>query len=195
MLPCSSTSRGADFDWRKCRSRCGRAKRAALSTRSASRSTTHTRTCWPRSWCCSSGPPEPKEATMEFPSRIQIISALAAVALALYVLELVRRRRLSEEYSLLWVVAPVVVAFLGFSTPLLRSLTHALGILYEGSTVFFFGLTFAIAMLLYLSVRLSRLGQENHALTRELALVRYEIEELRAGLPASGGPSHRGSAE
>ena len=134
---------------------------------------------------------------MEFLSRAQIITALAAVGLALYVLDLVRRRRLSEEYSFLWVVASVTMAVLGFATPLLRAITHALGILYEGSTVFFFGLAFATAMLLHVSIKLSRLGQENHALTRELALVRYDLEQLRAGRapdgpasppPATGGP-------
>ena len=123
---------------------------------------------------------------MEFLSRTQLISALAAVGLALYVLDLVRRRRLSEEYSLLWVVASVVVAVLGFSTPLLRAITRALGILYEGSTVFFFGLAFATAMLLYLSVKLSRLGYENQVLTRELALVRHDLDALRGERPGDG---------
>jgi len=131
---------------------------------------------------------------VEFLSRTQIITALAAVGLALYVLDLVRRRRLSEEYSFLWVVASVVVAILGFSTPVLKAITHALGILYEGSTVFLFGLAFATAMLLHVSVKLSRLGLENHALTRELALVRYDLEQLRARAndpapPAGGGRS------
>ncbi|TMQ73960.1 MAG: DUF2304 domain-containing protein [Candidatus Eisenbacteria bacterium] len=129
---------------------------------------------------------------MEFLSRTQVIAALAAVGLALYVLELVRRRRLSEEYSLLWVVSSVAAAVLGFSTPLLRAITRALGILYEGSTVFFFGLAFATAMLLYLSVKLSRLGQENHTLTRELALVRFELEELRGDRPAMALPAAPG---
>ena len=126
---------------------------------------------------------------MEFLSRTQIISALAAVGLTLYVLDLVRRRRLSEEYSLLWVVASAAVAILGFSTPLLRAITRALGILYEGSTVFFIGLAFATAMLLYLSVKLSRLGQENHALVRELALLRFELEELRGSRPGPTSPT------
>jgi DNA-binding MurR/RpiR family transcriptional regulator len=49
----------------------------------------------------------------------------------------------------------------------------------EASTVFAFGLAFAIAMLLYLSIKLSRLGLENHMLSRELALLRYELEEMR----------------
>ena len=116
---------------------------------------------------------------MEFLSRAQLITALGAVLLTLVVLDLVRRRRLAEEYSLLWVVASVVVAVLGFSTPLLKAITHGLGILYEASTVFFFGLVFATAMLLYLSVKLSRLGQEHLTLTRELAFLRHELERLR----------------
>ena len=111
---------------------------------------------------------------MEFLSRAQLITALGAVALALVVLDLVRRRRLAEEYSLLWVVASVAVAVLGFSTPLLQAITRGLGIRYEASTVFFFGLVFATVMLLYLSVKLSRLGQEHLALTRELAFLRQE---------------------
>ncbi len=133
---------------------------------------------------------------MAFLSRTQIIVAFGAVLLALYVLDLVRRRRLSEEYSLLWVISTVAVALLGFSTPLLTWVTRTLGMLGESSTVFAFGLAFATAMLLHLSVKLSRLGQENHVLTRELALMRHELEELRGGRPAGGAsqsePAERG---
>ena len=118
---------------------------------------------------------------MTFLSRTQVIAAFGAVLLAFYVLDLVRRRRLSEEYSLLWVVASVVIALLGFSTPLLVWISHALGMLGEASTVFAFGLAFAVAMLLYLSIKLSRVGFENQALTRDLALLRHEFEELRRG--------------
>ena len=120
---------------------------------------------------------------MVFLSRTQVIAALGAVALALVVLDLVRRRKLSEEYSLLWVVSMTLVAVLGFSTPLLRYVTRVLGILGESSTVFAAGLAFAIAMLLFVSIKLSRLGVENHALTRELALLRHEVETLRARRP------------
>ena len=115
---------------------------------------------------------------MHFLSRTQLIAALGAVALALYVLDLVRRRRLSEEYSLLWVITTTTIALLGFCTPLLLWVTRLLGILGgAASTVFAFGLAFAMAMLLYLSVKMSRIAQENHALTRELALLRFEIEK------------------
>ena len=127
---------------------------------------------------------------MHFLSRTQIITALGAVALAALVLDLVRRRRLSEEYSLLWLISTTVIAVLGFSTPILSWITRALGILGESSTVFAAGLAFLTAMLLYISVRMSRLGFENHALTRELALLRFEIERLQADAgPAGSAPS------
>jgi hypothetical protein len=124
---------------------------------------------------------------MHFLSKTQAIFAFGAVAMVLVVLELVRRRRLSEEYSLLWVLSSVAMAVLGFSTPLLQGITRGLGIRYESSTAFAFGVTFGIVMLLYMSIRLSRVSRENHALARELALLGTELEQLRAEGPSSRG--------
>lgn len=118
---------------------------------------------------------------MIFLSRTQIIIALGAVGLALFVLNLVRRRRLSEEYSVLWVVCTVSLAVLGFSTPLLLWVTRLLGIVEPPSTIFAVGIAFVLAMLLYQSVKISRLGQVNDVLARELALMRYEVDRLRDG--------------
>lgn len=121
---------------------------------------------------------------MEFLSRTQIILAWGSVVLALFVLDLVRRRKLAEEFSLLWVAATVVIAVLGFSTPLLRAITDLLGMRFESSTVFAFGLVFATAMALFFSVKLSRLTHEHQFVVRELALLRREIEEKQ---PAQDG--------
>jgi len=118
---------------------------------------------------------------MHFLSRTQLITALGAVLLALVVLDLVRRRRLSEEYSVLWVIATTVIAILGFSTPILVWITRVLGFMFESSTTFAFGLGFTIVMLLYQSLHQSRLATENQVLTRELALLRNEVETLRQG--------------
>ncbi len=123
-----------------------------------------------------------------FVSRPQLIVALAAVALALYVLELVRRRRLSEEFSLLWLASSAGIAVLGFWTGLLTAVTRSLGILYESSTVFAAGIGFSVALLLYQSVRLSRLSGENALLARELALLRASLERPAAGPPGPGAP-------
>lgn len=117
-------------------------------------------------------------------TKIQFITALGAVCLAALVLDLVRRRRLAEEFSLLWVISTLVMATLGVCPPILRGVTRALGILYESSLVFFLGVVFGVVMLLYLSVRLSRMGQEQEVAIRELALLRHELEVLRDGSTA-----------
>ena len=123
---------------------------------------------------------------MHFLSRTQMIFAFGAAVMLLTVLELVRRRRLSEEYALLWVVSSLGMTVLGFSTPLLQAITRALGIRYESSTAFACGVTFGIVMLLYMCTRLTRLGREQHALARELALLAHEVEGLRSGGPGGG---------
>ena len=70
---------------------------------------------------------------------------------------------------------------------MLRFITRALGMLFESSTVFASGLGFATAMLLHLSIKMSRLSQENQMLARELALLRSELENpARRGATAPG---------
>jgi hypothetical protein len=124
---------------------------------------------------------------MDFLSRTQVVTAFGAVALALFVLDLVRRRRLSEEYSLLWVACTVSIAALGFSTPLLLWITRLLGMTGAASVAFAAGLAFVMAMLLFLSVKMSRIGRENLLLARELALLRFELEHVRGTRPEGEG--------
>lgn len=124
---------------------------------------------------------------MEFLSRTQVITAIGAVVLAFTVLALVRRRRLAEDYSFLWMVSSAVAAVLGFWTPALRALTRTLGIVHESSMVFLVGLAFGTVMLLYLSVRLTRLGRVQEETIRELALVRHELETMRAARAEGAG--------
>jgi hypothetical protein len=62
-----------------------------------------------------------------------------------------------------------------------------LGMTGAASTVFAFGLAFVIAVLLYLSVKLSRLGADQQLLARELGLLRHELEQLRGRTQSGEG--------
>src|SRR5262245_36990612 len=126
-----------------------------------------------------------------FLSRTQVIVACGDVGLAILVLDLVRRRKLSEELSLFWLASATAIAVLGFSTGLLQAMTRGLGILYESSTVFAVGLGFAVIGLLVLSVRVSRLSQEHLVLAREVALLRLALDEGRGAQP---GPTRAGGS-
>ena len=110
-------------------------------------------------------------------TRAQLIAALIAAVVALAVLELVRRRRLSEDFSLLWVLATLGATMLAFWGGLLTGITHALGAKYETSTIFFFGILFVLVVLLYYAVKLTALIQEVRRLAQEAALLRLKVEE------------------
>jgi hypothetical protein len=118
------------------------------------------------------------------PSRLshtpQLVAGVTALLLAVYVLNLVRRGRLSEEYSVLWMMATAGIAVLAFWRGGLHAITRLFGAVYDTSTIFFFGFVFVFVNLLQQSMKLTRLESENRALARALALERARREEERS---------------
>ena len=113
-------------------------------------------------------------------SNRSIVFAVGASVLALLVvLELVRRRRLREEYSLLWLATAVVMLVVGVWRELLYSLSAAVGIHYPPNLLFLLAALFLLFIQLYLSTVITKLTQENKEIAQQVALLRYEVERLR----------------
>lgn len=109
-----------------------------------------------------------------------IILAIGASIIALLViLELVRRRRLSEEYSLLWLATAIVMLVVGVWRELLYSLANAVGIHYPPNLLFLLAALFLLFIQVYLSTVITKLTQENKEIAQQVALLRYEVEGLR----------------
>jgi hypothetical protein len=104
-------------------------------------------------------------------TNLRIVAIVGSVALLLFIVELVRRRRLKEEYSVLWVTTALLLCLLAAWGGLLGSLTHAIGAVSQGSTLYFFGLIFALLLLLHFSVRVSDLERRVISMTQEIALL------------------------
>lgn len=103
-------------------------------------------------------------------TRIRIITIVGALLLLVLVLDLVRRRKLKEEYSVLWVLTALVVFVLAVWYGLLSSVTDLLGLSAPASTIFFFGLIFFLLLLLHFSVRVSTLERRLTALIQDLGV-------------------------
>jgi hypothetical protein len=104
-------------------------------------------------------------------TNLRIIAIAGSFLLLLLILELVRQRRLKEEYSVLWVATAVVLIVLAAWGGALHFLTHTIGAVSESSTLYFFGLLFVIFLLLHFSVRVSILERRLTALIQEIALL------------------------
>ncbi len=87
------------------------------------------------------------------------------------ILELVRRRQLKEEYTVLWVLTGVVLLVLAAWEGLLRMIAEAVGASSEASMLYFFGILFGMLLLLHFSVRVSRLERRVISMMQEIALL------------------------
>ena len=105
------------------------------------------------------------------PTVTRIIAICGSLALLLVIVELVRRRKLKEEYSLLWIGTALTLLVLSIWYGLLLKITDAIGAVLPSSTLFFFGLVFVLLMLLHFSVRVSMLERRITALVQEVGLL------------------------
>ena len=109
-----------------------------------------------------------------------ILAVGASLAALLFVLELVRRRKLREEYSLLWLCTGLAMLVVSAWRDLLHGLAAAFGIAYPPNLLFLLAALFSLFILLYFSTVITRLTQENKEIAQEVALLRYELERLRS---------------
>jgi len=101
----------------------------------------------------------------------QVIFVLAVSAMLLaVVVELVRRRRLREEYAWLWLLAAVAApaAVIGF--PLLRKLTPLIGVDEPVSILWLTSLVFLVVVNIHYSTKISQLTEQIKNLAQALAL-------------------------
>lgn len=103
--------------------------------------------------------------------KLRVIAVAGSVLVLAFVVELVRRRQLKEEYSLLWVLTAVGLVLLSIWDGLLNEVSDLIGAAAPQSTLFFFGLTFVVLMLLHFSVRISALERRITSLVQELGLL------------------------
>ena len=112
------------------------------------------------------------------PPRIQVISILICVFLVAYVFELVRRKHLSEEYSMGWLVTGTLMLILSVSEDALRWVSELVGATLFTSTLFFFGLLFLMVICLHFSIRISTLTKQVRTLTQHVGILDHEKKVL-----------------
>ena len=106
------------------------------------------------------------------------ISAMSGcVAVLIIVIELIRRGRLKEKYSLLWLLAGSMLFILSISRELLEYLSRMVGIYYPPSLLFLLAFLFLLLITLHFSVVISGLSEKNKKLAQELALLRQEVKD------------------
>jgi len=110
--------------------------------------------------------------------RVQVFSLLAGLVILFAVLELVRRGKLKENYSVLWICTTVVIIFFAVFRHLIDWLGSLIGIYYSPSAFFLIAFIFLTLITVQFSVVISKLTDRNKDLAQEVALLRHRLDEL-----------------
>jgi len=127
--------------------------------------------------------------------RSVIFTVAASIAALLLVLELVRRRRLREEYSLLWLATALSMLVVATWRDLLHGMADLVGIEYPPNLLFLLVALFVMLILLYFSTVITRLTQENKEIAQQVAILRYELEQARKPSAVSGRDEQHGESQ
>ncbi|MEW6327410.1 MAG: DUF2304 domain-containing protein [Thermodesulfobacteriota bacterium] len=110
------------------------------------------------------------------PVRQQIFSLIVGITVAIFILEMVRRRKLREEYSWLWFLTALGIVVLAIWYDFLVMLSHLIGAVLPTTTLFILGLLFLLLITLQCSIKISALTDKINRLTQEVAILKAELE-------------------
>ena len=107
----------------------------------------------------------------------KIFAIVASILIMIIVVELVRRRRLREEYSWLWLLTGAVIILLVVWYDLLLFITHFIGAIAPTTTLFIFGLLFLMLISLHYSLQISKLSHQVKEMAQQLTLLKGQVED------------------
>jgi hypothetical protein len=118
---------------------------------------------------------------------IKLLAIVGSATVLFLVFELIRRGRLKERYSLLWLAAGVVLLVLSVFRGLLEAFARLVGIYYPPSLLFLVAFVFLLLITLHFSAVISGLAEKNKHLAQEIALLRQRLDALQKAGAGSGG--------
>lgn len=112
--------------------------------------------------------------------RIEIVALIVSVVLLIVVLELVRRRKLTEEYSFLWILSSLLLLAVSVRREILHAVARWLGVYYPPIVLVMLLIVMVFVASLCFSVIVSRQRQQIERLIEETAILSAELRDLRA---------------
>lgn len=115
-------------------------------------------------------------------ARTQAIMVLIGLAMLLFVLNMVRRKQIREQYSLLWIITAVVITFSAVFIRMVERLSHLVGVYYPPAFLFLLAILLMFVLQFHVTTVISNLREQNRALAQDLGLLANEVRELRRAL-------------
>jgi hypothetical protein len=111
--------------------------------------------------------------------RTRVFVLLAGIAILLFILNLVRKKQLREQYALLWILAAVVLCLSSVFIGGLEKLSHLVGIYYPPAFLFLIAILLILLLQFHFSTVISSLREQNKSLIQDVGILGSELRALR----------------
>lgn len=108
----------------------------------------------------------------------QVFALLMSLLVFLVTVDMVRKRRLREEYSVLWLGTSLLMFVLVLRYEWLVALTNFIGAALPTTTLFLGSIVFLMLLGVQFCIKLSRLSDQVKNLAQDNALLRAELSKV-----------------
>lgn len=112
--------------------------------------------------------------------KMQIISLVFSLTIIFFTFEMVRKKKIKEEYSILWFFMGIVALLFSLYPGFMDILGHLFGISYAPALLLLALFVFVLLVLIHISIVLSRLQNQAKDLIQEVGLLKKELDEIKA---------------
>ncbi|MED5017348.1 DUF2304 domain-containing protein [Paenibacillus chibensis] len=120
---------------------------------------------------------------------IYLLSFCISLGFAGTILYLIRKRKLREQYALLWLLLSAIMMILSLFPSLLNEVAAQIHIFYAPSLLYLLSVVAMLFILLHLTMAVSSLTSRVVVLTQTLGLQEQRIQKLEAQVATSQTPA------
>lgn len=111
-------------------------------------------------------------------TRLHLLVIAASLLLFLIILELIRRGRLREEYSLIWLFSAALIFVISVFRGSLRYIADLVQIDYAPSFIFMVAIGLLIVILVFHSIAISKTNNETRDLAQNVAILDLQLKQI-----------------
>lgn len=123
--------------------------------------------------------------------RARLFFIILGFGVLVFVINLLRTRRLKEEYALLWLFMAATLVIAPLLIDVIDTISFAIGIDYPPALIIVLAIICFALIFFQISVTISRFSEQIKVLTQELALIRKRVEELEGRMAQKEDPCQR----
>lgn len=108
---------------------------------------------------------------------IYIFAIVFAIVFEIFILNLVRKNKLDEKYSILWIILGTIILFVAIFPNSIVTIANWFNVYYPPTLMLLFALMVLGAYIIHISIVITKQNKMIVKLTQELAIVKEKMEK------------------